>query len=408
MVSDLIADERQNDFFRVNPDLNGSQLSRGMSTAVHDSRQAINNATTSTMYDCNRLLQYSDSAESDFMTFLLQRRRRRRRKCDEDNASTDHADSYDSQKAAFGHPDPPTLHMFHVSDGGEDSSGCTIAIAYTHHTVSAQILSNSVNDSSSSSRSKQHGQYKGVSNNQPIEICMLVPEDDGDVESLESENEEWIGERITCLAVVGLEELDLITSSVKDKIQIYPDVVLSDDDISCNDFDELDQAGSGKQEISPSPLIRKSWSGSFTSASSLHEKQPKHYRLAIIFGTNHSHLFTVEVKVERNVIAGSNNDSNDFHWLMERVSLTGLEAASETAPASTLFQVFPIDTPAEIKEIQRQQEMRMNNLIKRQSRTREGDEKNAISSSPIFPYMPTGGVQSLSSFRIPNQQNDFK
>jgi Rab3 GTPase-activating protein regulatory subunit N-terminus len=343
------------------------------------------------MYDCNRLLQYADSAEADFSALLQQRRRRRRRDDSNNRFSNQNDNLYNDPKASFGHPDPPNLHMFRLCNDESNSPDCVIVIAYTRHTISAQLL-----------HSTNSGKYT-TSKNQPIEICMLIPEDDNDGDdddNLESENndDDCTLEYITCLNAVVLEHLELTTIAANDKIHVFPDTQRLEHD----NFVEESQKSLETQEMSTDPSILKSWSGSFTSASSLlNENQPNNFRFAIIFGTNHSHLYTVEVKVERSNTGSDGNNEN--LWNMERVNITSPVVA--TASHVTMFHVLPIDTSATFLDTQdvrgSRTKYRRKGLYRIHSLSSIGDEKSKHSA---FPFMPTGGIQNISTFRIPNRR----
>lgn len=273
-------------------------------------------------YDCRRLLQYAARSEADCAALLTS------------------ADATTS----FGHPDPPTLVFFATEPehGATTLPSCSLLVAYTRHTVSAQLITSHHQRSSS-----------GVVDEEPQEIAVLLPEESSTVSD---------DEYISCLVVVAaawkhLRQLpaSVPSSSITSSSSLMKGVVNTETTFAT-------------EELTPTKK------NNIPTIGDCSEQQ----RLAIVFGTNHSRVYTVEVTIR---------NKGDARWIMQLVQLH-----DATSSRSSLFQVFPMDTMLDNSQRRRRSWKR---------RSSHGGSQTSKNSGAT-PFAPTGGVVRVSSHDLVN------
>lgn len=273
-------------------------------------------------YDCRRLLQYSDAAETAFLASLQNTNRRRKR----NEIPFSNHDPYEHPTTNFGHPDPPKLHMLHIYSNNEEKSACFV-IAFTQHTIFAEFLERSGTSS--------------TLNAAPMELYTIKPFDDTDDEwkSRESNEEEDItDEKITCLTVVELENLTLL---LPPKIMEFNEVMIHAEE----------------SDVSPQDTNEK--------------------RLAVVFGTSCSHLFTIELKIIY-------SKQKDDPWSVEVVRIPNLSNKS--------MKGGPDDDEVFNETSQK--------IFEKESKKARSDMKTAFR----FPFYQSGGISNLYSHQIYSEQ----
>jgi Rab3 GTPase-activating protein regulatory subunit N-terminus len=242
-------------------------------------------------YNCSALLKFASNAEADCMVCVNRIHRLHSGQYNDSDVN--------NPQVSFGHPEPPKLIMHHLFPPNEsfpdnehsiDSIDCVIVVAYTKHTVSVQLIRNERCQRYQSSSNKSSCQLAP-----PLEVCILVP-GDGPDDAYTDSNLALDEEQITCLALVRLDDVELLkTHSASNSNQEV------DYNAETNDDDETEQ-----------------------------------HRLAVVFGTNQNRLYTVELKVTKTVLNTSASRDHQPQWNIIRVSVS-----NDSCIESSLFQVLP-------------------------------------------------------------------
>lgn len=309
-------------------------------------------------FDCSRLLRYAVRAEAD---------------CAAAAAAGSHIDNRSAAAAAttttsFGHPDPPSLHLFALDDSEPSTStpttssatvvpdGTLLVVAFTKHTVSAQLLWTRNNNSN-----KKHS---GVVQDDVKELCVLLPEDETLLTTIDENGDN--DEHIRCLTVVALKR--------KHQQQLLQIAVSSAASTSITSSSSLMKGVVYvKSETTEA-------SATATSAAPMSRPQPPQgdeelRRLAIVFGTNYSRVYTVEVTISFS--------TTNKQWVLQRSQLH-----DATSSHSSVFQVFPMDDSNNAM------------LIRRRSCKRTSTHTNKQEHGPaVTPFRPVGGVVCLSCYQ---------
>lgn len=339
-------------------------------------------ASTTTTYDCSRLLQYAVRAESDCAAAAAA--------ASSYNNAADAAAAAPTSAAAtttsFGHPDPPLLHLFAVEEppplpnswsptaaAAAPLLSCSLLVAYTKHTVSAQLIL----------QKQQHRAGGGVvlQQDDPKEICMLLPENGSSIEHGHVDDDD---EQISCLTVVAWKpppqqqqqrrmQASVSSSSITSTSSLMKGVILTEQERSSDD-DRTD-------------FCEATTTTTTTIPSAQH--CPHQRRLAIVFGTNHSRVYTVEVTITATSNNTNSPSSKNVTWTLQRVQLH-----DATSSRSSLFQVFPMDDMMSHDSSARRRRRRLWERKSSQSNTFNHPAGVGVAT----PFGPTGGVVSLSSY----------
>lgn len=242
-------------------------------------------------FDAARLLQFAINSEMEYATLVSQQQGNH---------------NVNNEVIAFGHPDPPSLYLFDLSVT-ENSPPALILVAYTMHTVSIQRI--------------VQQRFGPAFEEEPLELCMLLPENDTS------------SEKITCLTVVSY---NLEGTS------------------SCKNTRQQQEQNQQRQQQRQLPKITVD--------------DVNNSRMAVIFGTDDSHLYTVEIML-----------------LASGLRCVTLTNTSNSNNNSTLFQIFPRE-----------------DVVGQSSRWQR--KRNNIHPKHV-PFAPTHGVAHLNTYRFNNNNN---
>jgi hypothetical protein len=282
------------------------------SSAMSAASVSASGAPDQELYDCSGLLQYAADCETAFTEQYLN----------------------EEEVLSFGHPDPPRLHMFDLSD--DSGKKCIISdsdsdtrttttiprsspvwmIAYTSHTVAGQLLF-PVSDAA----------QQLVLTTSPMDVATLRPLSHADSDDDDDNGDRYLkainntdikeDEIITCLTVLALEQMEMDAAATR-----------------------LSDAGDRHGLV----------------------------RLVVALGTNNSRLLSSEIVLDRDV------------WTMQRPS---------DHLSNSLYEVLPRDGPLAGAA-------GSSSFLSKHSK-----------SSPSFsaPFAPSGGVTSLSTFRMATERS---
>lgn len=311
-------------------------------------------------FDCSRLLHYADRAENDFLA-----------------AKT-------STTPNFGHPDPPDLHVCQVEvspligsplSASTLSLPCNLLVAYTKHTVSAQLFALAAPTTTTSSN---HAVVEPDGKIQ--EICMLPPDErtrrdssygTGSVEHDDTTEDDY-NDQISCLTVVPLAPPGKPAESSSSSIASMSSLLKG--------FGPLSETA---DTDTPTPSTRVA----------SHANTPNERRYAIVFGTTHGNLYTVEVSI-RYLPYISKEPATGISSLLtlERILIDN----EATAIRTSLFQVLPLDRFNAPNDKQERRWRKRYINYKKQSTTINSSDDGHCQMS----FAPTGGVINVTSYDI--------
>jgi Rab3 GTPase-activating protein regulatory subunit N-terminus len=350
-----------------------------------------------------------------------------------------HAMRLASEATNFGHPEPPRIHLFGLgkgkvkhhsnhrnSDNNNNNNNLLLVVAYTNHSVCAQIIGHDNNHTKSSSMQ-----------NDPIHICTLPimqvtlqqqqqQHHDGTKQGNNKKHANsrttsaaaataaaWNEQVITCITVVALQESTLRSSSSS----LSPSSAHATDREDDDDDDDNDDASQEEEEeeeeektasLLPQHLVSKKMvrSSSSSSSSSVLLKGVvssgggvmmdqayssmsasssssranaaaavvKNRRLAVVVGTSENRVYSTEVV---------------YHVHECRIQVVLAETSSVPSGASSscsLFEVLP------------KCNTRSNGSSSGHQRSKS---KSSSKHNKTTPFFPTGGVASISAFSLP-------